>query len=71
MALVAERKNPQTGSHEILAVARLTKLRPLNEAEFAVVVADEFQLQGVGVELTRSLVQIGREEKLLYHGRES
>jgi acetyltransferase len=64
MALVADRKNPETGSHEILAVGRLTRLRRGNEAEFAVLVADEFQHQGMGAELTRRLLQIGREEKL-------
>jgi acetyltransferase len=34
------------------------------EAEFAVVVADDFQNRGLGSELARTLLQIAREEKL-------
>jgi acetyltransferase len=34
------------------------------EAEFAVVVADDFQGRGLGSELTRTIVQIAREEKI-------
>jgi acetyltransferase len=64
IALVADRKNPTSGLHEILAVGRLTKLRPANEAEFAILVTDEFQHQGLGAELTHRLVEIARQEKL-------
>ncbi len=63
MALVVDRKIPQTIEHEIIAVGRLTKLSG-SRAEFAIVVADQFQRQGLGVELLSRLVQIGRDEKL-------
>ena len=43
MALVAEHRNPQTGEHEILAVGRMTKIHGANQAEAAVVVADQWQ----------------------------
>jgi acetyltransferase len=62
MALVAER---QVGERrEILAVGRLTKLHGMNEAEFAILVSDAWQHHGLGTELLRRLVAIGREEKL-------
>jgi acetyltransferase len=64
MALVADYKNPITGTHEILAVGRLSKLRDSNEAEFAVLIGDKYQNQGLGTELLRQLVQIGRDEKI-------
>jgi acetyltransferase len=48
----------------ILAVGRLSKLRGGNEAEFAIVVGNPWQGQGLGTELLRRLVQIGRDEKL-------
>ena len=64
MALVADLQNPQTGKHEILAVGRLTKTPNEPEAEVAVLVADHWQNQGLGSELVRRLVEIGRDEKL-------
>jgi acetyltransferase len=64
IALVADRQDPQTGDHEILAVGRLIKLPGRNEAEFALVISDQFQGQGLGSELLRQLLHIGRDEKL-------
>jgi acetyltransferase len=64
MALVADHRDPQTGTHEILGVGRLIKLHASNDGEFAIVVSDRCQGQGLGTELLRRLVQIGREEKL-------
>lgn len=64
MALVIDRKHPETGVHEILGVGRLSKSHGLNEAEFAMLVSDPFQRQGLGTELLRRLVQVGRDEKL-------
>ena len=61
MALVAERKNPQTGDSEIIAVGRLNGIHG-DKAEFAIVVADEFQKSGIGTELLRRLIEIGRSE---------
>ena len=64
MALVADRKDPETGEHEILGVGRLSKLHGTNEAEFALVVSDHFQGQGLGTELLSRLLQVGRDEKI-------
>jgi len=64
MALVCERKHSLTGEPEIIAVGRLSKLHERNEAEFAIVVSDRFQLQGLGTELLNRMIAIGRDEKL-------
>lgn len=64
MALVADYRNPQTGDREILGVGRLSKLSGTNEAEFAMLVSDQFQKRGLGTELLRRLLEVGRHEKL-------
>ncbi len=66
MALVVERQNPETGEPEIMAVGRLSHtpgtLEP--EAEFAILVNDRYQRQGLGSILLSRLIQIGRDEGL-------
>ena len=64
MALVADRENPETGEHDILAVGRMTKSCESAEAEVAVLVSDREQKQGLGTELVRRLIQVARAEKL-------
>ncbi len=64
IALVADRRDPDAGGHEILGVGRLIKSRSASEAEFAVVVSDQCQRCGLGSELLRRLIQVGREERL-------
>ncbi|NEO56194.1 MAG: bifunctional acetate--CoA ligase family protein/GNAT family N-acetyltransferase [Okeania sp. SIO3B5] len=64
MALVVDYKNPETGNHEILGAGRLSKSHGVNEAEFAMLVSDPYQRQGLGTELLLRLVQIGRDEQL-------
>jgi acetyltransferase len=64
MALVAEYHNPQTEQHEIIGVGRLIKAHGANEAEFAILVTDQFQRKGLGAELLRRLIQFGQDEKL-------
>jgi acetyltransferase len=64
IALVAEHTDRTDGHRKILGVGRLTRLRGLNEAEFAIVVSDRWHGLGLGTELLKLLVQIGREEKL-------
>jgi acetyltransferase len=64
IALVAERMDAKTGERAILGVGRLSKARNLNEAEFALVISDSCQRQGLGTELLKRLVKIGRDEKL-------
>ena len=64
MALVADRQDPSTGEHELLAVGRLTKEPGSPEAEVAVLVSDRAQKQGLGVELVGRLIEVARDEKL-------
>ena len=59
MALVAE-----TPDEEIIGVGRMTKQPGRNEAEFALLVADDYQGEGIGTELLRRLVQVGTDENL-------
>lgn len=61
MALVAER-----GNGEILGVGRLSRLHGSNDAEFAVLVADSWQGQGLGLQLLERLIEIARSEGLSY-----
>ncbi|MFP2962193.1 bifunctional acetate--CoA ligase family protein/GNAT family N-acetyltransferase [Myxococcus sp. 1LA] len=56
MALVAERKDG-----ELLGVGRLTRLRGTTDAEFAILISDQVQRQGLGVEMLTRLVDIGRD----------
>jgi acetyltransferase len=64
MALVAEHRDPESGEIEIAGVGRLSKARGLSEAEFAILIADSWQRHGLGTELLRRLVRIGRDEGL-------
>jgi acetyltransferase len=65
IALVAEMKptNDDEGKL-ILGVGRLSKQHGVNEAEFAVLISDQWQNQGLGFELLKRLVEIVRAEKL-------
>ena len=58
MALVVDHKDEVTGQHRILGVGRLIKLHTKNEGEIAIVVSDQCQKQGLGIELLRRVVQI-------------
>ena len=64
IALVAELKVPKGEEKKILGVGRLSKQHATNEAEFAILVSDEWHAQGLGTELLRRLIEIGRAEKL-------
>ena len=64
MALVVLRKDAQTEGQEILAVCRLNKLHGTKEGEFAILVSDNYHHRGLGGELLRRLLEIGREERL-------
>lgn len=61
MALVAELRDA-AGKPRIIGVGRLIKLRGGGEAEFAILISDEYQHQGLGKALLSRLVQIGRRE---------
>ena len=64
MALVAVREHPALGEHQILGVGRLSRLHGVNQSEFAVLISDQYQGQGLGTELLWRLVAIGREQRL-------
>ncbi len=64
MALVAIHKNIKTQKEEIIGVGRLSKLSHDEEAEFAILITDTYQTQGLGSELLRQLIQIGYKEKI-------
>jgi acetyltransferase len=59
MALVAEMPDG-----EIVGVGRITRQPGRNEAEFAMLVIDDCQGEGIGTELLRRLVQVGEDENL-------
>jgi len=61
-ALVADRKNPETGQHEVLGVGRFSAINRA-EAEAAVLVSDRWQGRGLGTELLAGVARVAREEK--------
>ena len=65
IALVADDKDAKTGATSIVAVARLRKIPWSGEAEITLVVSDEFHNRGLGTELIRQLLAIGRQEGVL------
>ena len=64
IALVADHTAPGTGEHEILAIGRLSKVHGRSAAEVALLVRDEYQHRGLGIELLRRLIQVARDEHL-------
>jgi acetyltransferase len=65
LALVATRKDPWTSTPEILGVGRLSRLRAVEaEAEFAVLINDQYQGRGLGTELVGRLLEVARAEGL-------
>jgi acetyltransferase len=61
-ALVADRKNPETGQHEVLGVGRFSAINR-GAAEAAVLVSDQWQGRGLGTELLAGVARVAREEK--------
>lgn len=61
-ALLADRKNPETGHHEVLGVGRFSAIHR-GEAEAAVLVSDQWQGRGLGTELLAVVARVAREEK--------
>jgi acetyltransferase len=64
IALVAELVPLRGKQREIIGVGRLSKLHAVNEAEFAILISDKWQKQGLGTELLKRLVQVSRDERL-------
>ena len=62
MALVAECQNSETGEIEIAGIGRLSKLYGSTDAEFAMLISDNYQRRGLGTELLNRLLQVGRDE---------
>ncbi|HEX2878454.1 MAG TPA: GNAT family N-acetyltransferase, partial [Polyangiaceae bacterium] len=62
MVLVAEHR--ASNGLEIIGVGKLTKLTDATAAEFALLVGDQWQGQGLGTELLTRLVQVARAERL-------
>jgi len=63
IALVVEGR--EQDERAILGVARLSKLRGTNEdARFTMLISDKYQGQGLGKELMKRIIQIGRNEKI-------
>ena len=63
IVLVAEHHQPTTHTPEIVAVGRLNTLPGGKDAEFALLVSDAFQHQGLGAKLLNRLIQIAQLEK--------
>jgi acetyltransferase len=64
LALVAQGRNPKTGERFILGIGRLSKNPGGQDAEFAIVISDAWQKQGLGTQLLTLLVQIARNERI-------
>lgn len=63
MGLVAEHIG-SNGQPHIVGIARLSRATPGRKAEFSVLVSDEWQGQGLGTELLRRVVAVGRNASL-------
>jgi acetyltransferase len=66
MALVAVRRNAETGEGEILGVGRLMKIHGTREAEIAVLISDNWQGRGLGRELLSRLLVVAADDKLAH-----
>jgi len=64
IALVVERASPKSGEPQILGAVRLSKVYGANRARLALLISDHYQGLGLGTELLRRALQVGREEKL-------
>lgn len=60
VALVAQHEAPDGPA--VIGVGRLRKIRRSDAAEFALLISDAFQGQGLGTELMRRLLQVARDE---------
>jgi acetyltransferase len=64
IALVAEETDAASGEERIVAVGRLSRAHATPTGEFAILVADRWQRQGLGRELLKRLVIIAKDEGL-------
>jgi acetyltransferase len=63
IALIALRTTAE-GKQELVGIGQLVMEHERNEAEFALLVSDSFHGNGLGTELLRRLVEIGRKERV-------
>lgn len=63
IALVADLRN-RDGTHQILGVGRLIKEFGSDKGEFSILISDPWQGKGLGSEILKLLVEIGRKEHL-------
>ncbi len=63
MNLVVEAKE-RDGSPKIIGMGQLSKVHGTNDGEFSILVTDQYQRQGLGQELLKRLVEVGRDEEL-------
>jgi acetyltransferase len=63
-SLIATRISPETGEPEMLGSGRLIKVHGRDEAEFSLIITDQFQGQGLGRMLLARLTKIGLDEGL-------
>jgi acetyltransferase len=64
ITLIAEDRDPETGEARILGAGRLSKMHGMEEARFSVLVSDLYQGLGVGKELMKQVLEVGKQEKL-------
>ena len=63
IAIVGIRKAPETKEDEIIAVGRLIKLHDANDAEFAMVISDQWPGHGLGTHFMRLLLDIAQRRR--------
>ena len=64
MALVAERDATATSPSEIIAIGRITRLHGTRDAEYAMLVTDRYQHQGLGAEISGRLIDVALDWKV-------
>ena len=64
MALVVTRPTNEEGGREIIAAGRMSTVPGKSEAEFSLLIRDDYQRQGIGTELLTRLVDWARDEKI-------
>jgi len=65
MVLITEYYDPHKEKNVIIGVGRLSKLRGGDdEAEVAVLISDQYQRKGLGLELLQRVIDVARDEKL-------
>lgn len=62
VVLVADTKDPRAGTHRIICVGNLTKIRGTNDASAAVLVSDPYQQRGLGTEMLTRMLAVARNE---------